>query len=314
MPRWDGAAGPSMLARMIEKLLLLAERGTTADAAAVRRTAAIAERAGAAVDVLALVHDPHLEGYLGHPEVYASLRDRLVEERRGAAEAIAAALRKRGLRAEARAVWSHPRADGAAREALSGRAELVVTEPSGPAGRFSHDDWRLVATCPVPVLVARARGGEPYERVVAGVDPAREHGKPASLDLAVLAAAKLFRDLCAARLEVVHCFTPLALIVADSGLDAVMVDDVQGSLEAGRREAFARLVTEAGLPAAAGTIVEGRPGEVLGERAREPHTLLVLGAVPRGPIRSLFIGSTADRVLHDAAGDVLVVKVPGSAT
>ncbi len=296
---------------MIEKLLLLLEGGAGPDAAAVRRAALVAERARASVDVLALVHDPHLEGYLGHPEVYASLRERLLEDRRAAAETVAGALRERGLRAEARAVWGGPRPDAAAREAVNGRAGLLVMQPSGPDGRFSHADWRLVSDCPVPVLVARAPGREPYETVIAGVDPAREHGKPASLDLAVLAAAKLFRDLCAARLEIVHCFTPLALIVADSGLDAVMVDDVEGSLEAERREDFARLVAEAGLPAGAGTVVEGRPGEVLAERAQDSAVLLVVGAVSRGAIRSLFLGSTAERVLHVAAGDVLVVKPPG---
>lgn len=297
---------------MFANILLLVGPATTRESGSVRRAEALARAAGAAVEVLGVVYEPHLEGYLGHGEIYAGLRERLVAERRGRAAAVAAGLGADGVRAHAHAVWAHPTSEGVCREAAQSGADLVVIEPGGDSGRLSHEDWRLISGCPAAVLVVRSGARASYSKIVAGVDPSHEHGKPPQLDLSILRAAKAIGALSGAPVEAVHCFTPLALFVPDSALDGIAIGDVERSLEAGRREDLLRLVQQVDLPADAATIVEGRPDVMLSRQA-DTDALLVLGNVSRGPIRSLLLGSTAERVLHSAGGDVLIVKPPGAA-
>jgi universal stress protein E len=296
---------------MFKKILVLAA-GTASDGCAVRRAASLAARTGAEIELYGVVHDPHLEGYLGHAEIYAPLRQRLVAERKSALEACAADLERQGLRASAQALWAHPVSDVGAREAVIGGADLVVIEPHGPGGKLSHDDFRLISMCPRPVLVARRKEAPPYGTVVAAVDPSRSRGKESGLDLAIAQAAQGMRGLFDARIELLHCYTPVTEIAADAAFDGVLVADVQRTFEAERREDMNRLAEQAGLPADAACIVTGRPADVLAERSETDHaTLVVLGTVSRGPFLHFLVGSTAERVLRAEGGDVLVIKPPG---
>lgn len=69
-----------------------------------------------------------------------------------------------------------------------------------------QDEWRLVSTCPAPVLVVRGKRPVPYAEIIAAVDPARSHDKLSNLDLRIVEQAVAFRDLHKeAELEVMHC-------------------------------------------------------------------------------------------------------------
>jgi universal stress protein E len=306
-------AGVGLGSSRIEELCMykkiLVTVGMRAESSAVRRAVSLATRSGAEIELYGVVYDPHLEGYLGHAEVYAPLRDRLVAERKAALEALAAKLERQSLRVSVEASWVHTASDAVSREAVDGGADLVVVDLQGPDGKPSHDDFRLISMCPLPVLVARGDDA-PYATVVAAVDPSRSRGKPAGLDLAIIEAAKGLTGLYGARLEVVHSYTPLTELAADAAFDGVLIADVQQKLEEDRRADIARLAEQAGLPEDSAYIVTGRPAEVLSARA-ESAGLVVLGAVSRGPIRHFLLGSTAERVLRSEGGDVLVVKPPG---
>ncbi|HEU4620224.1 MAG TPA: universal stress protein [Gammaproteobacteria bacterium] len=295
---------------MHKKILVLAGSMAGSDRA-IRRAASIARRAGAAVELYGVVYDPHLEGYLGHVEIYAPLRDRLVKERRAALEAAAKELARQGTQASVEALWTYPASEAVARESVNSGADLVVMEPQGQGGKLAQDDFRLISMCPLPVLVARGDDAV-YASIVAAVDPSRSRGKPAGLDEAIVAAAKGMSDLFGARLELLHCYSPVAELAADAAFDGVLIADVQGALEADRREDVERLAEQAGLPPGCGVVVRGRPSDVLADRAAsEGASLIVLGTVSRGPIRRFLLGSTAERVLGAEGGDVLVVKPPG---
>src|SRR5690606_15489300 len=146
----------------------------------------------------------------------------------------------------------------------------------------------------------------PYSAIVAAVDPAGSYDKPADLDPKILALAKRLRDLSGARLEIVHCLPPFRSFIAEG---AAALGEAEKTLKAQRERELDRLVEEAGLPKEAASLIEGKPADVLSERsARGDATLLVLGAVQRGPIARFLVGSTAERVLRTDGGDVLVIR------
>lgn len=279
--------------------------------AAVSRAALLATHTGAGVVLFDPVYNPHLEGYYGHSDVYDPLRGQLVAERAASTEVIAAKLRERGLQCEARAEWAYPPHLAVARVAATPEIELVVFEPGDRERGLSNEEWRRITICPAPVLVARSADRSPYTTVVAAVDPQRSGDKPSALDGAILEQAKAIQAPLGARLEAVHCVAPLTSIGLTLGPDDTL-KETEAMFRRGRKAELEALARENGLPPESVQLIAGRPDDVLAARsAAEPATLLVLGSVSRGPIARLVLGSTAERVLRNPGGDVLVVKPPG---
>jgi universal stress protein E len=295
---------------MFERVLVLP---TSADPRqpALRRATALAAR-GARIEMFHRVYEPLLSGYMGRPEVYASLRDKAVAEQLESAEALARAVAAAGLRTSAKAVWAPAYDQTVAREVASERIDLVVTEPvRGRAHGFTQEDWRMLALCPAPVLVVKSDGGEPYRHLVAAVDPLHEHAKPAELDAEILRLAKALRQTTQAELRVVHCFTPVAELVRDA-VERLPLEDAERALEGARRETLHSLVTAANIPTESADIVAGKPAAALEKLIdRGTADLVILGGLSRGRLKDFLIGSTAQRLLERSRADVLVVKPPG---
>jgi len=210
-------------------------------------------------------------------------------------------LRARGLDAAGEAAWDHPLDEAVARRVREHGADLVVTTPSGAGeGGLSASEWRLVTTCPAPVLVVRGPAPAAYKHIVAAVDPYHAHGKPAELDAEILAMARALQT-DGSSVAAVHCFVPVEYFGADLSAPAGEID--------GRRERVEVLLRDAGLPAAAARVERGAPAEVIQRLAETGEAdVIVIGAIARGRLKDWIIGSTAERVLHDARVDVLAVK------
>jgi universal stress protein E len=297
---------------MFERILVLPSSADPRQPA-LRRVTALAAR-GAHVEVFRRVYEPLLSGYMGRPEVYASLRDKVVAEQLQAAEALARTLSAAGLRASATAAWEPAYDQSVARKVASARVDLVVTEPiRGRARGFTQEDWRMLALCPAPVLVVKSDGNEPYRHLVAAVDPLHEHAKPAELDAEILRIAKGLKARTKAELRVVHCFTPVAELVRDA-VERLPLEDAERALANARNEALHSLVATAKLPQDSADLLPGKPAAVLeGLVDRGAADLVILGGLSRGRLKDFFIGSTAQRLLERSRADVLVVKPVGFA-
>jgi universal stress protein E len=297
----------------ISKVLLSVHSGASAQSSAARRVLALARRARLEVELFSGVYEPHLQGYLGHDEIYESLHQRLVAERAAELKKLRSELAKQGLECSASAAqWGRPY-EVVADRALATGADLVVIERVGPRAELSHDDWQLIASCPVPLLVVLGDGAADYRTIAAAVDPYQTRGKPQELDFAILRCAGALQKLTSARLSVVHCFTPMSLFAPHPALDGAGLDDVERSIEGSRRVALRTLLEQAGMPAKSGELVRGWPASVLSVLAdRGDAVLLVLGAVSRSKQQRLVVGSTAERVLKSASADVQLLRPPAA--
>ena len=287
--------------RMFKNILVVA-RGDDPNQAAIQR-ALLCARPGARVVILDLVHEPVLDGYLGNTVIYEPLRARVVAERRGAVEALASGVMKRGFEAFGQAVWEYPLDEAVAKHARAESSDLVVLAPEMPAHGLTPTEWRLVTSCTAPVLVAGAPGKKAYRKIVAAVDPFHLHAKPAELDRSILDYARRLAERSSAELAVVHCYTP------PEHLGGELASAAQAESGA-RRLALEKLVAEAGLPTSVARLASGgAPHMLLRQMAeRGEADLIVMGALARGRFEEWFIGSTAERVLSGSAADVLAVK------
>jgi universal stress protein E len=280
--------------------MLVITRGCDLQQPAVRRAALCAGKT-TQLAMLDVVHEPLLDGYLGNKAIYEPLRTRVVAERGEQLRVLTAALEKEGLEATGTAIWDHPLDEAIARRV---RAELTNIVVLAPAGGLSASDWRVVATCPVPVLVVKQKPQRKYDRIVAAVDPLHAHAKPAELDLAILAQARELQAQTGAQLTVVHCFTSFEHLGA-----GVMRPASPAQEEDRRRKAVEALLANAGITAKV-RVEHGATHEVLARLAEQGEAdLIVMGTLSRGRIKDWLIGSTAERVLHSVSADVLAVKV-----
>src|SRR5690606_10551964 len=269
---------------MFRKVLLIPASADVEQPAARRALALTAAANGTEIEIFDPAYEPTLEGYFGNREIYEPLRARLVDDRLTDARALAAALEARGRRATAEALWAHPLDRAVADRAARTAADLVVTAPLGDRrGGLSHVDWRLAATCPVPVLFVRSEAAAPYRRIVAAVDPTHAHAKPAELDETILAYAKSLAEVGNADVEVLHCVVPLAELGAAPDVDSATLERLRRTLEEGERLAVRQLVERAGLPGSSISIVAGRPHAVLEQKLEAGDAdVVVMGALSRG--------------------------------
>jgi universal stress protein E len=293
----------------MNKILLVAGDKPETDAA-IARLVELADDS-TAVELLTIVHEPNLDGYLGNSEIYAPLRQRLIDEQSEKAGAYVRALEDRGIEVVPKAVWDWPRGDAIRREAFEYGADCIILSFGlGRDRHFGSRDWRFLAECPVPILVVNGGADRPYRKVVAAVDPVHSHAKPADLDRAIVATAAVASERAEASLSLVHCYVPLSRYGSRSeDRDSVPLNDAEQALEQSRQAALNQLAAEAGLDPQATRLIEGDPFKDL-ERlvAEDDVDLIVMGALSRGKLADFVIGSTAERLLHRAGCDILLVK------
>jgi universal stress protein E len=291
------------MGRMLAKILVLVRGGSLAQPA-LQRAELLAGR-NTHLTLLDLVHEPMLDSYMGNAAIYEGLRKRVVAERAEAVQQLVVASRARGLDVDGKAVWDHPLDEAIAKEAHAQNADLVVIAPAAENAGLTHNEWRLVSTCPAPVLVVKAAAQGPYRHIVAAVDPFHAHSKLDELDLAILSEAHDLQSRTRATLSAVHCFVP----VEHFGFD--MTTPVDDAPVAARRAAVEKLLRRAGLQAAAARVETGPTHEVLETlRASGEADVVVMGVLARGRLKNWLIGSTAERVLQGVPIDVLAVKAP----
>jgi universal stress protein E len=293
---------------MFTKVLVLAD-GDDPNQPALRRALQCVDDSGD-IELLAVVYEPALEGYLGNKAMYEPLRKRVLDERRERAAGLARAAEGWGVRATAQAVWSSSVERAVADRVAARGIDLVVAAPTELArggvrgGGLTHSAWQLVLHCPAPVLVVKSDGQTKYRGIVAAVDPFHAHAKPAELDKEILRNAKALQAAAGGALTVLHCHVPFEYFGAD--LSGQPTEPPQ---PAERRTAVEALCRATGIAGTAARVVAGVPHAAIQKlEASGEADAIVMGGLARGRFAELVFGSTAERVLHQTHADVLVVK------
>lgn len=288
------------------------------------KVAGLASGLDAEIDLFHCIFDPGVTrpGRFGTRGAQEDIHE-FVDRRREQLEHSAARLRARGVLVRTSVRWDYPIYEGIVRQVLRRNPSLLVAQSSrkGRAARLvlTQTDYKLIETCPCPVLFIK--NGRPYSDavIIAAVDPGRSHGKPAALDDGILDTAGKIRDALAGTLRVFHAGAPWEYAVhADPELrdlpDAVK-EEARGAYWNTIRAQVAAVVRRHKILEDSVQVVEGEAAELLPSVARhESAQIVALGAVSRSRIGRALIGHTAERVLDALECDVLVVKPPGFQT
>jgi universal stress protein E len=228
-------------------------------------------------------------------------------------------MESRGVAFSVDARWDHPLEEGIGRKVLEVKPYLVVKDTHYHSAIkrsiFSNTDWNLIRNCPAPLLLVKPRAITGKPCVLAAVDPVHEHDKPAALDHQILSRAEELSLAAGGQLHVFHAFDPAPAIAAATTTMmtpiSAPVSEVTEELERQHRQAIDDLLEAHSLNAFELHVHQGAPQALLIALAKHIKAdFVVMGAVSRGSLKRLFIGSTAERALDHLPCDLLIVK-PG---
>ncbi|MFT5105545.1 MAG: universal stress protein E [Pseudoalteromonas tetraodonis] len=197
-------------------------------------------------------------------------------------------------------------------------ADLIVLGSHGRLSRRSSRIGVLAERClrkaRQNVLLVRDAEGSPFRRVVACID-----FSPTSRKAAKQAIHVAQQD--GSSLEFIHVFRPAAEILTAPSIEAGILfppvenfDDLRGAALESKLEHFvAPLLDEFGsVEHTISIIADPSPRAGIVDRLNESKAdLVVLGTRGRTTLKSLLMGSTAQKVLHTTNCSALVVKPDG---
>jgi universal stress protein E len=307
-----------MKRRRIKSILVAIEYPHERGQSGLARAAQLAKRHGARLTLVHCVFDPNARRmFPGLAEPRETI-DRLLADRRAGLERLARPLRRRGIKVASQALWDYPAFAGIVREVLRSNSDLVVAETHkhafGVRLFLTNNDWQLIRLCPAPLLLVRSTAKYGKTRILAAIDPLHSRAKAAHLDDRILELAGGMASAHGGRLDVVHAFVPLSIVIAGGVAEPVIVP-VDPRVERRHAERVKRTVERTvrplRLPQQRLHVTAGQPERVILDTAKRLRTdIIVMGAASRRGIERIFIGSTAEAILDRLPCDVLVVKSP----
>ena len=191
--------------------------------------------------------------------------------------------------------------------------ELVIKEhrPDNPLKKalLTPDDWKLLRQCPCAVLMVKSERPWTGGRILAAVDVGNQDEDHRRLHASIIDHGHDIAALAKGELHVISAHPSPMLSAADP------VYQLSETIEARYRKACEAFQAEYGISEDRLHVAEG-PADVL-----IPHTeqrldavVTVIGTVCRTGITGALIGNTAEVVLDELKGDVLVLKLEETST
>jgi nucleotide-binding universal stress UspA family protein len=218
------------------------------------------------------------------------------------------------------------------REVLSNGRDLVIkcAETTGMVGRlFGSDDMHLLRKCPCPVWLCKPNADSRYRRILVAVDA--EHFYPRdelrtrhALNLTLLELAAALAQADGAELDIAYVWSALGESVMRSTSLPAPEEQINAYVSSERQRhsrALESLLAELetimnargeSVPEPTRHLPKGSARSELPTLAGRIHAdLVILGTLGRIGVPGLFIGNTAEAVLHQVDCSVLAVKPPG---
>jgi universal stress protein E len=258
-------------------------------------------------------------GRFGSRGVEADIHE-IVAQRHRQIEHTAERLRAQSIRVRSSVRWDYPAYEGIVRQVLRHEPHLLIVQSrrKGTAARLllTQTDFKLIETCPCPLLLIKT--ARPYSDVftIAAVDPLHAHNKPAALDDAIVDSATVVAKALSGKLLLFHARPPWDDIVRATPslrhLPEVEQPDAQSAYRESIDVRVRKLARRHGISRERTRVTDGYVAESLPELVRvESAGIVAMGAVSRSFVKRAVIGHTAERLLDVLDCDVLIAKPPG---
>jgi universal stress protein E len=291
---------------------------TSKEQPALKRAEWLARTQGLALELFICEYDQALAGdVFFDTDALKMARAGLMKRHHARLERLAEAMRAKSLRVSVDVAWDRPLHKALLRKIERTRPSIVFKDthyhPAISRAIFTNTDWNLIRGSSAPLWLVKPHKDGAIRSVLAAVDPLHERDKPARLDHKIVKTAKSLAGAAEARLGIVHAFDPAPVYAMSTDLmslpvaqpiaehvDALRKQHAKGLKKLARRHKIADADTH---------LIEGEARQVLVAACKEFQAdLVVIGAVARGAMGRLMLGSTAERVLDFLPCDLLIIK------
>lgn len=291
---------------------------TAQEQPAVARAAWLAQKLGCNLELFICEYDQYLAGErFFDTKALEKARSGLLSRHLARLEKLAGPLRAEGIKVACTTAWDHPLHEGILRKIETAKPKLVVKDTHYHSAIrrsvFSNTDWQVIRDCKTPLWLVKPSDRAEITTLLAAVDPVHDRDKPAKLDHHILDAAEEIRAAIGGKLHVVHAFDPAPIYAVST--DAMSfpitepINDAVMALRAQHQAAIDDLAKAHQLANDSVRVIDGETREVLVGAVDELDAdVVVIGAVSRGALKRLALGSTAERVLDFVPCDLLIVK------
>lgn len=186
--------------------------------------------------------------------------------------------------------------EGVVRAILALRPDLVIkartVQGSDRQEWPGHNDWHLVRTCPVPLLLTHARPWSAMPKIAAFVDPGA-HETP-GLAATIVGTARALCSSVQGKLDLVH---------------AEHAAHTDAPAHARAPALLAALAEALQLPAAQLHVISGEPAASLLQFAqRQRYDVIALGALTHTSDHINLVGTLTDTMMRSIDSDFLLLK------
>ncbi len=297
----------------ISKILVVIDP-TQKEQPALARAGELARAAGAAMHLFLCDYNQGLSGDMFFDDArLRKSRASFLEHRGEWLDKLAAPWRDAGVAVTTEVVWNRYWYSAVVEATGREEPDMVVKETQHHATLkrvlLSSSDWSLIRECPATVLLVRAGDWARPPVFLAAVDPFHEHDKPADLDDRIIGEATRMTRLFDGQLRLVHAWRPI-MPMALGPMPVTVAEGIDNDeLFEHRKAGVEKLAAKHGIDADDVLLGEGDMKQVLPTLVEEcGASMVVMGAVARGRLERVFIGSTAERVLDKLACDLLLVR------
>jgi len=224
-------------------------------------------------------------------------RDGCLAEARGFLQALRLGVGAEDVEIATHAACESPLYEGIVQRVLDICPDLVIKAPTGehPVRRFTLDanDWQLMRTCPVPLMLTRGRPWQPQPQFAAALDVTEQ--ETAGLARAILSTSEYLALGCHADLEILY-----------SERAAAPSPDVEA-----RAAQLRKLAHDSGVPPEHVRVLSGDPEDTLaGFAAARNYDVLIIGALTHRKGPAALVGTLTSRLVDALGCDFILVK-PG---
>lgn len=256
-------------------------------------------------DNVALVRSRLLAGYLG-----ADLHLLVCENRRDLSDLLGElcrSLETAGIKASYTQAWHSNVTDTIIRTLMAEGCGLVIKQhtPDNPLKKalLTPDDWKLLRYCPAPVLLAKGSALWMHGKVLAAVDLGDHDDQHQQLHDAIVSCAADIARMINGELHLLSAHPAPMLSAANP------IYQLRETILAIYGEKASRYLAEYSIAEGNTHIDEGPADNLIPRVAGQIGACVtVIGTVARTGISGALIGNTAEVVLDQLSGDVLVLK------
>jgi len=203
-------------------------------------------------------------------------------------------------------------------QVLRGRHDLLVRyharDPIEKRAGFDAVDMQLMRKCPAPVWLVGVGERTRPRRVLAAINPNRDHTTEQALNRQIVEVALEITKLERGSLTVMTSWMPFGAGLLDSRLSPAELRQYVRTARQLVKEELDEFVASlgAGEPAFDTALVKGEPQTAIPRYCRRRDIdLVVMGTVARSGVMGAIMGNTAERVLQQLKCSVMALKPEG---